>query len=325
MTETSTGGRTEPTPVTSTSGERYVYFMPDHGFGPGRDDSVSLGALWDTLWNGKWIVIAVTMLFAAASVTYALLATEWYRAEVLLAPADAKSTTPLPGQLEGLAALAGVSVGGRDMAEAVAVLRSREFAREFIEENGLLQVLFSDEWDSSRGQWKEDDPAKWPDVRDAVKRFRERILIVREDRKTGHVTLIVEWTDAETAAEWATNLVKRLNASLRNQAIEEGETNIEFLRSELSQTNLVTLQQSIGRLLDSELQKLMLARGNEEFAVKVLDPAHVPKQRSRPRRTVIAMVGTMAGGILAVVGVVLFGASHGHLSRFSEVVGKAAN
>ncbi|MEI2420246.1 hypothetical protein V6O07_08225, partial [Arthrospira platensis SPKY2] len=90
--------------------------------------------------------------------------------------------------------------------------------------------------------------------------------------------MIVEWTDADTAAAWATALVRRLNASLRNQAIQESETNIEFLRSELSQTNLVTLQQSIGRLLDSELQKLMLARGNEEFAVKVLDPAHVPKQ-----------------------------------------------
>ncbi len=325
MTEASSGGRSEPALVTSTSGERYVYVIPEHGFGPVRDDSVSLGALWQILWKGKWIVIAVTILFAASSVTYALLATEWYRAEVLLAPADAKSTPALSGQLGGLAALAGVSVGGRDTAEAVAVLRSREFAREFIEENGLLPVLFSDEWDSDRGQWKEVDASKWPDVRDAVRRFRETILTVREDRKTGHVTLIVEWTDADTAAAWATALVRRLNASLRNQAIQESETNIEFLRSELSQTNLVTLQQSIGRLLDSELQKLMLARGNEEFAVKVLDPAHVPKQRSRPRRAVIAILGTIAGGLLAVVGVVLFGASRGDLSRSSEVAGKAAN
>jgi hypothetical protein len=79
------------------------------------------------------------------------MAREWYRAEVLLAPADEKDSASLGGQLGGLAALAGVRVGsGGESAEAIAVLRSREFAREFIEDFDLLTVFFADEWDAQR-------------------------------------------------------------------------------------------------------------------------------------------------------------------------------
>jgi uncharacterized protein involved in exopolysaccharide biosynthesis len=44
----------------------------------------------------------------------------------------------------------------------------------------------------------------------------------------------------------------------------------------------------------------MLARGNEEFAFRVIDAASPPRDRVRPKRTLIAVVGTMAGGILAI-------------------------
>jgi uncharacterized protein involved in exopolysaccharide biosynthesis len=73
----------------------------------------------------------------------------------------------------------------------------------------------------------------------------------------------------------------------------------------------VTLQQSIGRLLESELQKLMLARGNEEFAFRVIDAASPPKERVRPKRALIAVVGTMLGGMLAVLIVFLSHAIRG--------------
>jgi uncharacterized protein involved in exopolysaccharide biosynthesis len=99
--------------------------------------------------------------------------------------------------------------------------------------------------------------------------------------------------------------VIRLNERLRERALQEAETNVAFLQTELGQTSVVTLQQSIGRLLESELQKLMLARGNEEFAFRVIDAASPPKERVRPKRALIAVVGTMLGGMLAVFGVFL--------------------
>ena len=286
-------------------GERVVYVMPRDMMARHAEDEIDLIELWKVVWRRKWQILAIAFLFAAGSVAYALLATEWYRAEVLLAPADERSTTSLGGQLGGLAALAGVSVGGGDSAVAIATLKSREFARAFIEDYELLTLLFADQWDESGQRWRENDPEKWPDIRDAVKYFQENILRVNEDNKTGLVKLAIEWTDAEVAAKWANEIVQRINNKLRERALREAETNVSYLQAELSQTTVVTLQQSISRLLESELQKLMLARGNEEFAFRVIDSAAVPNQRIKPQRALIVVVATFFGGVLGVFFVLL--------------------
>lgn len=269
------------------------------------DDEIRLIELWTMVWSRKWHIVAITTIFAVLSVLYALTATEWYRAEVLLAPAEDSSVPSLQGQLGGLAALAGMSFGGSDSVEAVATLQSREFARDFIEEQGLLTVFLADLWDAENERWLAEDPADQPDIRDGIRFFHEEVLRVDEDRATGLVTLAIEWTDADVAAEWASIIVQRLNSRLRERALAEAEANVVYLQDELTKTNVVTLQQAVGRLLESELQKLMLARGAQEFAFRVIDPAQPPDRRSRPKRALIAVLGTLAGGVLSLIWVFL--------------------
>jgi len=305
MSETPKTKGSDLEPESQPPQEQLVYVIPKGRFPGAPDDEISLRELWDIVWRGRLIVVAVTLVFGIASVAFALLATEWFRAEVLLAPAHERSTPSLGGQLGGLAALAGVSVGGADSAEAVATLKSRELAREFIEEHDLLTVFFADDWDAKEERWIGNDPRKWPDVRDAIKYFREDMLKVGEDLQTGLVTLAIEWKDADLAADWANDLVRRVNTRLRERALREAEANVAYLQEELSRTTLVPLQQTIGGLLESELQKLMLARGNEEFAFRVIDAASAPKERVRPKRALISVVGTVLGGMLAVFGVLL--------------------
>lgn len=269
------------------------------------DDEIRLAELWNIVWSGKWRIVGVTFVFALLSVVYALYATEWFRAEVLLAPAEERNVSPLQSQLGGIAALAGMSIGSGDSVEAVATLKSREFARGFIEEHGLLTVFFADEWDAAGQRWLVDNPRKQPDIRDAVRYFHEDILRVSEDRATGLVTLAIEWTDPVLAAEWATVLVNRLNARMRERALQEAETNVTYLQKELAQTNVVTLQQAVGRLLESELQKLMLARGTQEFAFRIIDSAEPPKRRARPKRVLVAIAGTLVGGVVSLIWIFL--------------------
>lgn len=278
--------------------DRLVYVMPEQFAHDTAGGEIDLRQLWRIVWAGKWQIIALTFLFASASVGYAFLATEWYRAEVLLAPADQKSPPAIGGQLSGLAALAGVSIGGGDSVDALATLRSRELALEFVRDRDLIPTFFAHKWDSAAKRWKRDDPLRRPDERDAIRFFHEKVLRVSEDRRTGLITLVIEWKEPEQAAAWAMDLVERANSRLRQRALLEAETNVAFLRQELAQTNVVTLQQAIGRLLENELQKLMLARGNHEFAFRVIDAAQPPKFRSRPQRAFVVVIGTLAGGFL---------------------------
>ena len=77
------GGATRPESV-----ERVVYVLPDDATWRSNDDAIDLARLWNTVWQNKWLITAVTAVIAVASIAYALTLTHWYRSEVLLAPAD---------------------------------------------------------------------------------------------------------------------------------------------------------------------------------------------------------------------------------------------
>lgn len=292
--------------------EGVVYVAPDSLFAGGSGEGVTLKELWDLLWSRKVLIIAIAAVCSLCAVAYVLIATEIYRAEVLLAPAKEQSSPVIPGQLGGLAALAGVSAGGERSVEALAVLGSRDFAREFISQYELLPVFFADRWDADAKDWLESDRDVQPDLRDGVKFFHNNVLSIEEERGTGLVTLAIEWRDPDTAARWAAALVQRINDRLRERALAEAQSNVSYLQAEMARTGLVAMQQSIGQLLQSELQKLMLARGNEEFAFRVVDPAVPPKEPERPKRALIVILGTLMGAIVATAGVLLVGT---HRSR----------
>jgi uncharacterized protein involved in exopolysaccharide biosynthesis len=279
--------------------DRMVFLVPAD---EAERQKLGIRDLWDILWRRKWLIIAITALFAVSTVVYVLLADQWFKAEVVLVPA--KKNAGLPGQLgglAGLASLAGVNIGDKDESvEALAVLRSNDFAREFINAHALLPVLFADQWDSERKTWKSPNREDWPDERDAVRFFQKSICQVMDDKRTGLVTVSIEWKDRATAAAWANELVTRLNERMRQRVLTESDQNIRFLRAELAKADIPTLQQSLSRLLESELQNMMVARGSQEFAFRVVDRANPPKWRSRPKRTLLVCVATLGGGILAV-------------------------
>jgi uncharacterized protein involved in exopolysaccharide biosynthesis len=263
-----------------------------------------LADLMHLLWRGRRLVLIVTLLFTAVGAAYVLLSPKWYRAEVLLLPVSNDATGGLLSQFGGLASLAGIKLGGTEDVEPLAVLKSRGFARSFIEDQGLMPVLLADELDSSGKQWK-GKKEDWPDVRDAVKYFERRVRRVVEDRKTGLVTLVVEWKDPVLAAKWANHMAQRINAQMRERAIEEAKTNVTFLKAEMAANDLVAMQETTGRVLELELQKLMLARSNTQFSFRVVDFAQVPKKPIRPQRVTILAVSVLLGGLVSVLLLIL--------------------
>ena len=104
------------------------------------DDEIDLLELWNVLWKAKFIIIAITAVFAVGSVAYALWLPDIYRTEVLLSPAadDDSAGGGLSaglGQLGGLAGLAGINLGSPggvlQKDRALAVMQSRFFYQRF--------------------------------------------------------------------------------------------------------------------------------------------------------------------------------------------------
>jgi uncharacterized protein involved in exopolysaccharide biosynthesis len=263
---------------------------PDRDLEWGGD--FDLRALWNVVMTHWRLILACTMLGAAAGVTYALLATEKFTAQVVLIPAKSNDTRELLSQFGGLASLAGIALGSDDHTEPLAVLRSKSLTRDFIRERNLVDVLLDDKYPQFTGQKR---------LSQAVDYFDRRVKRVAEDRKTGLVTVTIEWKDPVIAADWANALVERLNHRMRQRALEESTKNVAYLRGELTGNNLVALQASISKLLEVELQKIMLARGNREYAYRVVDRATPPHKRSWPKRTLTVGLSAALGALLAAL------------------------
>lgn len=286
---------------------RTVYAIPADRSPAGGE--VDLATLVYVVWSDKWIIAGLTILGFVASVIVALLLTNWYRADALLAPSEmdsgAANISSRLGALGSIAGLAGLDMDDGRSVEAVAILQSRDFAREFIQRNNLLHVLLADEWDEAAGRWKAKDDEEAPDIRDAIKFFDEEVRSVSKDPESGLITLSVTWTDPDEAASWVSTMIQQVNDQMRNNALEESQRNIAFLEQQLRDTNIAVLDESLGAILEGELQELMLAKGNDEYAFRVLDRAQVPKRPDRPKRLLIVVVGTVLAGLVAILFVVL--------------------
>lgn len=292
---------TPPAQPAPSPGYPYAYPYP-----PNQDEEIDLREYWRVLVDHKKLIALITGVATATALAIALLLTPIFRAEVLLAPAaqdKAGGLGALAGQFGDLAALAGISLGGGDTTqEAIATLKSRALTEAFIKEKNLLPVLFADEWDAEKKKWKTNDSEDIPTLWKAYEVFDEDIRSVAADKKTGLVTLAIEWEDPAVAAEWANELVKRVNLQRQKEAIEEAERSIAYLQKQLARTGSVEVQQSIYRLVEAQTKSIMVAQSREDFAFKVIDPAVPPEEKVKPKRALLVAVGIFGGLFLSVIG-----------------------
>ena len=51
-----------------------------------QEDNFDLYEVLRTLWHGRWVIAVITILFAVGGAAYALLAAEWFKADVVMVP-----------------------------------------------------------------------------------------------------------------------------------------------------------------------------------------------------------------------------------------------
>ena len=174
---------------------------------PFEDDTIDLYGLWITLWNKKWLVIAVTVIAALGSVVYALLQPPIYKAEALLLPPSAKDIQSLNipfvievNTVEGVQGINTTSV----FAEFKQNLSSRTLQKKFILEYGLMDLLAPKQTVETR-------------VEDVYKGFAELIKI---GDVNGSTSVSIEQHDAEIASQWVNDLIKFIDTETISKLVE---------------------------------------------------------------------------------------------------------
>lgn len=285
------------------------------------DDEIDLRELLGMLWRGKRIILLTTIVFAGAAVAYALSKPNIYQASVLLAPSQSEGNAGgIGGQLGGLASLAGINLGGGGPNKTVLakeVLQSRAFLTDFIHRYNLsVPLMAAKGWNTESQSWQIDQEIYNPETNtwlddeegnnqkptdwDMVNKFKQEHLSVSENTETGMVTLKINSQSPRVAKEWAEKLVFEINEHMRKEDVREAEARIAFLEGKLSETPIAGMQQVFYQLIESETRTVMLANAQDEYVFKIVDPAVVPQKKSEPKRALIAILGTLLGGMIGI-------------------------
>jgi uncharacterized protein involved in exopolysaccharide biosynthesis len=272
------------------------------------DDEIGPRDLFSILWGGRWLIIAFSAICVLGAGVAAVLMPKKYEAVVLVSP-----VTNQPGsgglgalgsaasQLGGLASLAGLPAAGSGgpKEEAVATLQSELLTERYIQENDLLPVLYHNKWDQKEKKWRPMSPRSTPTIWKGNQYFKKTLRTVKETARTGLVTMTITWTDPALAAEWANGLVKLTNDYLRDKAIREADQHIAYLTEQISKTSAIPVKDSMYSLMETEIKKEMLARGSEEYALKVIDPATAPEKAVSPQPVLWVLAAFCAGMVLS--------------------------
>jgi len=288
------------------------------------DDEIDLRELFSVLWSAKKKIIGITMVFAVFSVALALWLPNQYKATVVLAPAQQQSggLASALGRVGGLASLAGLNIGSGESSDsqiAQEIMGSWSFIDKFIVENDLaVEVYAASRWrekqnelaidddiyDVASQEWliEDDDtdelrpPTSW----ELYKEFVDRITI-SEDSRTGLVSVSIEYFSPYMAQAWVDLYVQAINSHMQSREVVKVSRNIEYLQNQISKTAITEMQEVFFVLVEEQIKAKMVAEASPDYAFVAVSPSMVPEENSQPKRALICILGTLLGGMLSVL------------------------
>ena len=282
----------------------------------------NLKELFDIVWNHKLLIATVTAVFALISVVISLTLPNIYTSQSLLAPTNSEES--LSSKLSGyssIANFAGVSIPGdvgSKSQEGIERIKSFDFfSKHFLPNVKLENILAVKRWshsenlitydkdlfDEKSGKWVR--KAKYPNKvipsdQEAYIAFK-KMLKISEDKKTSFITVSIDHKSPIIAKLWLDIIFSEINESMRNEDAKKARESIAFLNESAQSTNIQSLKEATTKLLQDQMQTLMLVASNESYVFKIIDSPVVPEKKSRPSRALICIIGTLIGGILSLL------------------------
>ena len=280
-----------------------------------NDAAIDFIELFKILWDGKFLIVAVTSFFSVLAVIYSLSLPNIYQSNAYLSPVGENAGTSQGIQGMGsIASLAGITLspssGGSKSVKAIEKLNSLSFFSEIILPNIYLPDLMAlESWDATSNTNIYDknifdyDTQKWvdkkPTAQESSRVFFDNLRVYK-DELTGFVTISVKHQSPFIAKEWTELIVNQINSYFREKDKIESQAALKFLNNQFAQTSYTEIKQVIAQLLQEKTQQLTLIEVNEYYVFEYIDPPAVMERKVEPTRSFICIVGAFLGGIFGI-------------------------
>ena len=258
----------------------------------------------------KYIFASIFLVCVLTAYLFSILSTPKYEAQITLLPLTQEGESSTNSTLIAVSSLLANSTSGSAerpfWLEATIVMQTRNFAKEFIASQNIMQVLM-DEHDI-KGNWEElTDNERKPLLNIIARHWIGKNIELEQDPLTNVYYFTVFSNDKEMAVTWAREYVKMINAYLKFHLIDELEHKIDFYRNRIADEKINEIKSSIINLLSVSVQKRALIDTREEIVLRTIDPADLAIL-SFPILTLNLAIGIFLGLILALVTVLFIGA-----------------
>ena len=164
-------------------------------------------------------------------------------------------------------------------------------------------ILNEEVYDKANDKWirevkapKKSEPSSW----EAYTEF-SKLVTLSQDKNTSMVNIDIEYYSPAIAKQWLTWLVEDINEYMREQDQVEAKASIDYLTNQLGNIKVATMETVFYQLIEEQTKNMMLTMVKKEYVLKTIDPAQVPDTKDKPKRALIVVLGTMLGGILSVL------------------------
>jgi len=292
-----------------------------------HEDEIDLYELFHVLWYKKFYIGVITTIFIIVSVIYAVMSPNIYKSEAIMMPVETNSgMNGMLGQYSGIASMAGLSLpseSGTKSQEAIARIRSFEFFSNhflpFINLQDLIAIkkwnqvsniliYYEDDFNSELNKWvrKVKPPRSLiPSSQEAYLTYKDTMNIV-EDKKTSFVSLSIEHISPFIAQQWVELIITQIDKTMRDQDKQESIKSIEYLNEVASSANYEGIKKTLSSLQEEQMKVLMMVEANEDYVFKVIELPIAPEIQSKPKRSLIVILGAIMGFMISVVGSLVF-------------------
>jgi len=292
-----------------------------------EEEEIDLYELWLVLVKYKKMILGLTFGITLIVAIATFFMTNIYKSEATIMPVENSKQSGLSalsglGGLGALAGMAGISLpSGGSSTEILSLLKSNILKEKMIKEYNLLPVLLYEQWDEEKNEWKKPgvigqlrkkvfaflQPRKKtsikkgdiPTIEDGIRQLTT-IFHVDQDKKLGTISISIEYPDPEIAQKLVQYTLNSLRKHMSEEAIRIAKKNKELLEKELIKTTDPTIQQKLYSLIANQVETITMAKVNENFAFKVIDPPRVPDQKYKPKRKLIVIVSFVTSLFLCI-------------------------
>ena len=261
-------------------------------------ESFNLFSVAETFYKNKTRIVFISLALSLAALIYSFTMKEVYLSEALIMSSDSSQSNSLLDRYSSLASFGGINLPtmspNNRLEEAIAILKSREFVLDIINKRKLDKILLaSNKWDKDKDEiifneniydtktekWKPEffGPSGKPTNRQLYDAFNRRLTIFK-DLETRFVTLGFKSLSPKISKEILEGIIFEVNNNLRFKDIEYAKSSISYVESQLGKALTIDLKNIFYQMIAEQTKTIMLARGQDDYIFKVIDPPFYQKK-----------------------------------------------